>query len=970
MSKSLDDWQDLLADHFSELSAQRQVLYQGHPVFVLEHGLDAGEVEELQEFVRAGFTQGRPVGRPYLPWVIYAAEVGYRFSGEEYWKTFENETPGWRYSDAQDLRLAFMRFRHDFGGATPRGAWASHFSYICWPITHAILPLDLQRSLAKLLYEIRFAITSDHLQSPSNLGELVKVRSFSSTSRFRQFAQDPQLVGQIAVALLLREMPQTQQGSILDTTLSRIARDLDKERRAREWLRSAQRTASARFTLKTSGTPPTAAPIEPTREERTEGTSLPLIPRLKLRAGGNADWTVILEVPELTTLGGRFPDLVESLETKRVVVTGASDPRPLARGRLLHGSQRIPLGEWPVASKAMLRFEDSDAELDFFVSTDSLVGPGPSWLFKIARDGTAYGLTTKQVHPGSSYITIRTHGEETPDPSWFQPVQIGCSGVNAFALDVPETVTAQFLGALQKFNLGLASGLQVWPAGVCLAAWDLEGSIEAIAGEHVFLGVRCQEEVPRLRIAVSDIDLFEVTLEAGTSTFLELTDLAIGKHTLNFSGDAAGGKDIAGSVELLVREPRSWHPEGTIQGSLDVWVDPQTPTLEQLWEGNAYVEAKGPRGWDFSIELQMFDRLDAPALAQFRQIAKLPLDANDWKQFWASVGATKDVQNAYDEASYCQIDFDAGDLGRVGILCEREFRPIRWKSVANRGGARLSLLHDESASDLLTVEYYDPVRPCEASQIETEPFLEREGRVCRGGLYVAKANEQKASIVFPREVRTLGDLQVRPETPRIHNASGVQRLIRTAEVWRESNVTGNVSSSLDKQKVLQALTDAISSYFCGPQWRSAESRFRQSGDLERFADELDAESLVRGLPDAIRRICRELSHDRRQIQAILVRSLAPYFVPNELRVLRNYSLRNRVGVARGPQWFAHFALRLASDPPAAALWATNELAPALAQLEGLPLTARAARFMVLAVNQESSIAQEAGSNVGDGWTWN
>ena len=102
-----------------------------------------------------------------LPNLVYAAELGYNYDGEEYWQSFENRTPGWSArGDREWIRSCFFRFQKEFLGAIPTGRWADHFSIICWPITHAILPLDLQRQLAQNLYEMRYALSPDPAPVP------------------------------------------------------------------------------------------------------------------------------------------------------------------------------------------------------------------------------------------------------------------------------------------------------------------------------------------------------------------------------------------------------------------------------------------------------------------------------------------------------------------------------------------------------------------------------------------------------------------------------------------------------------------------------------------------------------------------------------------------------------------------------------------------------------------------------------
>jgi len=161
-----------LEAHFESLRQERDTHGGGKPLFALEHGLDDAAVVELQRCVRGAIRVGRPSPKWWLPYVVYAAEVGYRYTGEEYWHTFAITTPGWvEHGDRHYVRQRFRAFAERFGGAVPTGPWAGHFSIICWPITHAVLPTDLQIQLARLLYEYRYLLSAELLASPKALGE-------------------------------------------------------------------------------------------------------------------------------------------------------------------------------------------------------------------------------------------------------------------------------------------------------------------------------------------------------------------------------------------------------------------------------------------------------------------------------------------------------------------------------------------------------------------------------------------------------------------------------------------------------------------------------------------------------------------------------------------------------------------------------------------------------------------------------
>ena len=365
-----------------------------------------------------------------LPWVVYASEIGYRYAGDEYWQTFEAETRGWRYrGDRNWIRRRFVDFQARFGGAKPSGKWAEWFSIICWPIVHAILPKDLQRQLAKVLYDIRYSFASELLSSPVKLGELIALRSWNTSSRFLNLAQEPLLLGQIATALLLHDQ-QSSKTLILPSTLQRIATDLEHERQSRAWLLGAQHQAkhATLHGLKSSNRQPseglTASP-GPTKEQIA---ALGIEPRVVLLPVGEKLWEVILEIPDLSPLLLKFPEFRDIFTGSRCIVAGAAG-NPLWQGRILRGVQRVRLSKWPKADEPLLRFERTNNQLDYILRTESL----QTWFAMVvpcSTDGLAYELHSLNVRADTKYILLRTTPiNENIDGT--QSIEVECEGVHA-----------------------------------------------------------------------------------------------------------------------------------------------------------------------------------------------------------------------------------------------------------------------------------------------------------------------------------------------------------------------------------------------------------------------------------------------------------------------------------------------------------------------------------------------------------
>lgn len=970
-SPDLDHWQARLASHFEALAARRHSGSGRPPVFALEHGLDDAEIEFLSRTVRTYIRSRTPSWQHRLPWIVYAAECGYGYSGNEYWQTFEAETPGWKArGDRYWIRKCYRWFQQTYGGAKPSGQWAGHFTIICWPITHAVLPKDLQRQLARVLYDIRGSFSQAVFTDPSTLGQLVATRSWAASERFQHFVQERQLVGQIAAALLLEGESGTD--SLLDApTLRRIGRDLDKERRGREWLRAAR--YSARERVKVRGLL-AREPIRPTRPRRTEEAraeiaALGIEPRLVLRPTDveGTSWSVSIEIPDLSSLGRRFPDTQPVLMQSRCRVAGY-EGRPIARGRFLYGAQRLTLSRWPAPQEVLLQFEQSHPDLEFLLKAECLLRPGPPWLFRIASDGLAYECRGVRVRPGQRYIVLATQVAAFADV--VNPVDVECRGIRGTLLNLPSAVGSGLEDVIRDLGLTQSRLIEVWPAGLAPAYWDGEGHSEWLAGDRPTLGIQSDHALGMISVSLDGQrtpTLALTRVAPGEPIFVQMPPLPVGLHTIRV--DAAVGDTNSENlghlnVAMSVREAAPWLHGVDPSGPMSVRVDPVIPTLEKLWDGQIDIEVLGPRGRAVKCDMSLLHRgKETPAARIVRRLS-LPITPNKWKHhFETHFRRKKEVQRRYDAAYACQLHFDAAELGTFEILCEREFAPLRWALVGKRNRKPVvQLIDDSGRAKTPRVSYYTLDKP--AAEVCLDSAGEYEV-AAPGGLYVASQGSFSAGIIAVlRRFQSFGDLTSSPVIrSQARSLPTVLEAVELGYKWASARSSGDILSVTSRRKTLQVIIRHVVGLIGGEVWAKAEADFEEegTGDL----------SVLMG---AVTR------HARQRLFASTLAREAPVFAqaPRGERVSRFAELTREYGVLReregdssvfhDPAWMAELSLRLASNPRDAVTWAAADRQAAVRRLMEVPILARAARLVVLATHNCSD-ASATPSEAYAGWTW-
>jgi hypothetical protein len=961
MPTDLAQWNERLSHHFGELRKVRR-RSEDLPLFALEHGLNQSEIRELSEAIRRHVQKADPMGAHSLAWIVYAAEIGYRYSGDEYWQTFEAETPGWASrGDRSWVRARFKAFHADFGGAEPTGAWAEHFSIMCWPITHAILPRDLQQQLARILYELRHSFSMELLESPSSLGEAIAARSWNATARFQKLAQETALVGQIAAALLV----QRDVGAdtlIHRLTLQRIGQDVERERLGREWLKDARRFAQERTGVRGLAVRSLREMTTPQKPEdaRAQAMALGIEPRILLRPTDSArsSWEVAIEIPDLSHLVHRFPATVNILSNSRCVVAGAAG-RPLARGRCLHGPQRVVLSRWPRTDEVLLQFESSNPLLEFLLRTECLLRPAPWWLFKIATDGLGYEMRGRRARAGASYILVAL-GNTPISGTHVRAVTLNCKGITGALLELPDALSPEWEAELLRLGITQAKSIEVWPAGLAAAVWDGEGYVEWLASEQPCLAVRCDHSVDQLSVSLTHEGALQISdINHGEPIFIELPHLSVGLHKLSFATRRKSGatSEAIGDLEVLirVRETQPWSSGINPSGPLLVDVDPPSPTLEQFWEGQMQIAVRGPTGRPIKCRVSMV--MSGPESHSFdRALPPLPLpvSSEQWQRhFYKHLRESKDCQRVYDDTRRCDLEFSAEELGAFTLVCEREFKPLRWAVRQGKDGQVAKLYEDFGTEDMPVVSRIPFERPCEIEALETR--LEYIAPAT-GGLYLARLREFSAAIILGPIVHTFADLEYTPTFTKMdRSVQTILRFVECSTTWASARLPGDIFSAQRRRKVLRALASQLSYVIAEGGW----------ADAEQAASAGTSEGLIR-----LRRAISN-NRDAAEIGSAMSVELAPLSkMTIDARVDRFATLA-KLFLQLGPpghRWISELALRLASQPVGVEAWAGERLNEGIKRALAHPTLIRAARFLVLSTDRllDSSISED---EIYAGWSW-
>ncbi|HXY99029.1 MAG TPA: hypothetical protein VEI03_03450 [Stellaceae bacterium] len=933
----LDEWQARLERHFTELAASHAVT--GIPLFALEHDLNKAQLDEIAFLLRERLAADQQLSKHWLLWVIYATELGYAYDGDEYWQSFEEQTPYWRENvDRRWLRAWFQKFQATYKGYLPHGDWAEAFPIICWPITHAILPKYLQFQFAETLYNLRYRLVGLDRASPRQVGKLLSANATGS-SRFLAFLQEEELTGRLAMGLLTRKEQDTK-SPIYEPTLRRILLDLERIQKTREWMKETRTVVSDHF----AGTARQASFFDPRGDfgEEEDGAPQPknvgIEPTLMMRRSGPELWSVMLEVPDFGSVASFDPEYRDFLRATRCKIIGTGDTWVPASG-LLYGAQRRILKNWPSPDRPVIQFERSHKTIDHLLNSECCLTRGANWLCRLGPDGIAREIKGRFVRPGRRYIILTAAPISNP-PAFLTPCKTDCSNIHTSYMEVPDKLSEEVLTGLARLDLQVAKTIRIWPAGLSGRGWDGEGRSEWLTTETPCFGIAHDHPVDSYHLSIDNQP--SLVIEAGPvgfPVFVKLPPLSPGKHLLyakahHDSFDRYPIPELEGFVELRVRDPEPWVPGTTLHSGLTVLLDPPYPTLDAFWEDAVRISVLGPEGRHVSASVSMRS-VSGEELSSL-QISKhldLPVTPTTWSKVFRQALEHQHQAWSYLQAASARLSIKAEELGEFIVRLERDVTPVRWVCRHDARKTEVRLVDDTGFDDAPQATQYsfaDPTVPAHLSAEKIRYGLEVGGA---GGLYVGAHGQYRDSLVVGTS-QAIGGFMGLVATPKLKPPSSDPKslieIVNWLQLWTEARLTGSLVQ-IRRLKVTEALTELIYRVLCGPDWCRAEKEVLNRGASEETLQALC--KLVGGV------------------------SASGFAV-----ILRREAQKLESGTTAGKKWFAgkaaqynistdpalcEFALKLASQPQRLCAMYRENLEGFFKQVAANPVLLRGARLVAL-----------------------
>ena len=431
-------------------------------------------------------------------------------------------------------------------------------------------------------------------------------------------------------------------------------------------------------------------------------------------------------------------------------------------------------------------------------------------------------------------------------------------------------------------------------------------------------------------------------------------------------------------MSAIIREPQVWDVKTANQGALRGFVDPEIPSLEEIWSNDVNIEIFGPAGRSVGCRFRLFDKTGTSVIGE-KKIAglTLPVYGQRWRnEFTAKVKKDTSMQEAYDVAYVGEIFFDAEEIGYFTVAGERMSTPIRWAIQTSGHHKRLRYIN-ETEKDTVTISRFDfavpdvPVRIDSIGKGQTVEYVD-------GGLFLIQGCDGfRDSIIMSPLGRRFG-LQDMRISPRLRNAyqkeEEVRQLVVLFDLWEQSRTSGNILSDLWRRQVLISVTSTLCSVVGGSRWEKSELDYLQKNDEASFHK---LKACISDKPEE-RYIGAVLEREAGRLASVSVGEreavLSRLFAPHIRSLEKKYGV-DRVGeggvVIRmaNASLLPGFVLRLSSAPNNLLTWQKEKFPVFLAYLQEFPVIARGGRFLVLAVERHCATTSPQDEGCHKEWKW-
>ena len=844
IEKKLQYYQDRLEEYFRSKSEDSRC-------FLLDHDLEDDEYLDMLNALKDEFkNKGMMREKFYLPYLLVLSELGFQFSGRMYWELPKKEFPHESYWDnynnngGREQSLDFFRkFESNFEAVIPIGEWAENKRYISHPVTHAILPYDLQEKLFDFISEeLDAAEHSEFFTTPEKLGQVIQgthqqeqsTHGEKKLTRFDNLIANPTLLGTL-VFHISDSSPTTMEGAKQLIKLSPRVRSKITAHLSDHQKQIISRTVKRNLHKRRPLTATAGLNNRSQRTNKKEGFNF----RPYLEIDRDGIWELYLQLPQINVIDSNRKRLVDN-NSLRIMNRGDSSTRTIMKGGLQYPLPPVLIQKLAANDEPLIKFKNQDSQNiyeNFFVR--NIFGERKDkepWVFKLSSDGgKAKLLKGLFIQSGSSYLVALRNNESFQElPSFVTPEDINTENLYLYRIDIPTALIAETIEVLKVLGLVVSSHLiEIHPLG--LSKIQESEAFHLPRSQFYIFSLRVNDSLSSLSIRVHDptdedtnhCSELKIKEQGNNLVMIEPSKDHIGDQIFIDIEATYDGNIYKETKYIDIFEPKKWEPGITSEVPFTIrFLDEESndefiPSLEELVENDFDLKVTLPYqnigAW---LQIELFD--DTSLLGETKPI---PFKENILtKPNWDSLVA-RELNKLYAEignkAYEARLTIDANKFGKKIISFPSETRPDAYFTEKDGQLVLVDEREDDSEGE------YDIYKYTKFSSLTSDKhglIDDFDSHSANAGIY----SIGNSDIIF-KGSNVIEDIDI-----IIDSNCSFERLISCYRKLYYSRAASKDTRILKRRALLEINRMMINILTDNKDWLEAEKIFFKSGDIENL----------------------------------------------------------------------------------------------------------------------------------------
>ena len=539
----------------------------------------------------------------------------------------------------------------------------------------------------------------------------------------------------------------------------------------------------------------------------------------------NNSWDVFLHIPSMTFLLKWSEKFRKILNEGRVRITNSVRSNPFPARNLLYRDNDIALVKWPGEGEPLIEFLLGN-ELQYRIDINNIYESTKLLCFQYTHQNKVIHVSQNMLEYNKDYVFLYNNADVDKILGEYDEIKLNSSGIKARKIKINNIEYSR----LRELGFSILKDITFKPIANPTSSNDYVGVYEYPSKEKPTFLVVSNSRINKLRLVLSD-DRVLCSLELSDiipqeKRIIQLSSLKVGNYSLKIEAEIQSEDAIIntnGLVEIYIRDMDSLSVK--VKTPLQFYISPYNPTLEDFWEMKYKVKILGPRNYNLTPEISLFDKSKKTIFHTKLSKLSLPVEQKKWIDSFLNFKKNNtQIGRTYDEAYSSELIFADKNLGSVKHSFERNFIPVRWAIKQSQGKYMLKLMIDSDTFEKVDVFRYEFTSPSVKHKIDTEQFKQFSFIEQKGGLYLAEYGGVSKGIIAPSSAsRSLQDLYVNHNVIKIaRNNLEVINSIENVSIWSSAKQSGNQLAYLHQLQIYYDLTQNLIRTVCGDRWVNEE----------------------------------------------------------------------------------------------------------------------------------------------------